>query len=228
MKIPSKKIKSRDKKLLEFCIWKKVLHIWACDSPFTKEKFNGECGPFLYREIDTICKHQLGIDLDQESVDFLNSHRDELSNSEARCMDMNTFGELDYEPDIIIFGEVIEHLMNLETALTNLKKVMKKDTLLIISTPNSYCFEGIIGNIFWRESFHEDHKVYFSYGMLTNLLRHNKIQVVDAYFCKIGHEPDNTKRVLLSIFGDFFVYYLFPRFYNNLLFVAKLDESTRL
>ncbi len=225
MKIPSKKIKSRDTKLLEYCVWKKVLHIGACDSPFTQEKFNGERGPFLYREIDKVCSDQLGIDLDRESVEFLNSHRSELPKSTALCMDMNKFEELDYSPDIIIFGEVIEHLMNLEVALSNLKKVMKKDTLLIISTPNAYCFEGIIGNIFGRESFHEDHKVYFTYGMLTNLLRHNQIQVVDGYFCKIWHEPDNFKRVILSIFGDFFVYYLFPRFYNNLLFVAKLDDS---
>lgn len=225
MKISSQKVRSRDKKLLEFCIWKKVLHIWACDSPFTKEKFNGECWPFLYREVDKICSEQLGIDLDSESVDFLNSHTEAFLNSRAKCMDMNMFGELDYAPDVIIFGEVIEHLMNLEIALTNLKKVMKKDTLLIISTPNSYCFEWIIGNIFWRESFHEDHKVYFSNGMLTNLLRHNQIQVIDTYFCKIWHEPDSTKRILLSIFGDYFIYYLFPRFYNNLLFVAKLDDS---
>lgn len=140
-------------------------------------------------------------------------------------MDMNTFSDLDYEPDVIIFGEVIEHLMNLETAFTNLKKVMKKDTLLIISTPNSYCYEGILWNIFWRESFHEDHKVYFSYGMLSNLLRHNGIQVVDAYFCKIWHEPDSIKRILLSYIGDYIIYYLFPRFYNNLLFIAKLDHK---
>lgn len=227
MKIPSKKIKNRDTKLLEYCVWKKVLHIWACDSPFTKEKFNGECGPFLYREIDSVCSHQLGIDLDQESVDFLNSKKSDLPNSETRCIDMNKFEDLNYTPDVIIFGEVIEHLMNLEVAFSNLKKVMNKDTILVISTPNSYCFEGIIWNIFWRESFHEDHKVYFSYGMLANFLRHNEIQVVDAYFCKIWHEPGNLKRILLSIFWDYFVYYLFPRFYNNLLFVAKLNDPAK-
>ena len=60
---------------------------------------------------------------------------------------MNKFEELDYVPDVIIFGEVIEHLMNLETALTNLKKVMSKDTLLIISTPNCFSFDAIIANL---------------------------------------------------------------------------------
>jgi 2-polyprenyl-3-methyl-5-hydroxy-6-metoxy-1,4-benzoquinol methylase len=37
-------------------------------------------------------------------------------------MNMDKFEELDYFPDVIIFGEVIEHLMNLEVAISNLKR----------------------------------------------------------------------------------------------------------
>jgi 2-polyprenyl-3-methyl-5-hydroxy-6-metoxy-1,4-benzoquinol methylase len=68
----------------------------------------------------------------------LNAKKNEFLNSKIDFFDMNKLENLDFKPDIIIFGEVIEHLMNLEIALTNLKKVMSKDTLLIISTPNAY------------------------------------------------------------------------------------------
>jgi 2-polyprenyl-3-methyl-5-hydroxy-6-metoxy-1,4-benzoquinol methylase len=51
---------------------------------------------------------------------------------------MNNLENLDYKPDVIIFSEVIEHLMNIEIALSNLKKIMTSDTLLIIDTPNAF------------------------------------------------------------------------------------------
>ncbi len=56
MEISAQKIRSRDDKLLEYCKGKKVLHIWACDSPYTMEKFNWEMGDFLYRKRKTTFK----------------------------------------------------------------------------------------------------------------------------------------------------------------------------
>lgn len=222
MKIPTKKVKQRDIKLLEYCVWKKVLHIWASDSPYTKEKFNGLMWDFLYRKIDEVCSDQLWVDLDEESVNFLNAQKDSFPRSRSICLDMNQFWDLDYQPDVIIFGEVIEHLMNLETALTNLKKVMNKDTLLIISTPNAYCFEWIIWNFFWRESFHHDHKIYFTHWMLRNLLEYNNFEVVDTYFCDISHQSETLKRRILKFIWNYIVYYFFPRFYYTLLFIVKV------
>jgi 2-polyprenyl-3-methyl-5-hydroxy-6-metoxy-1,4-benzoquinol methylase len=55
-----------------------------------------------------------------------------------KYFDMNNLENLDYAPDVIVFGETIEHVFNIKIALDNLKKVMGKETLLIISTPNAY------------------------------------------------------------------------------------------
>jgi hypothetical protein len=38
--------------------------------------------------------------------------------------------------------------MNIENSLNNLKKIMKDDTLLLISTPNAFCFKNFLNNIF--------------------------------------------------------------------------------
>jgi len=53
--------------------------------------------------------------------------------------------------------------MNLEIALTNLKKVMNENTLLIISTPNAFYIQNFVHAFFGFEYMHEDHKVLFSY-----------------------------------------------------------------
>lgn len=208
---------SRNKIILDYCKWKKVLHIWACDAPYTLEKFSWVMWPLLYREIDKVCSKQLWIDLDKESINFLNSKKDEFPNSEVKFFDMNKLEDLDFEPEIIIFWEVIEHLMNLEIALTNLKKVMTKDTLLIISTPNAYYINNFVNALFWFEHMHEDHKVYFSYWYLENLLKFNSIKINKWYFTYWdGWKKEWWWRKIYKLFSKFI-----PWFSESLLVFCK-------
>jgi len=225
IKVPSNKIKNRNKIILDYCKWKKVLHIWACDAPYTKEKYNWNLWPLLYREIDKVCLNQLWIDLDKESIKFLDSVKNDFPNSKIIFTDMNKLENLDYSPDIIIFWEVIEHLMNLEIALTNIKKIMSKNTLLLISTPNSYYFEGILWNLLWYEFFHEDHKIIFSYWLLKNLLKFNWLKEEEFYFCKIEHQSKKIHSKILNFISKNIIYYILPRFYETLLFIVKKEEK---
>ncbi len=185
IKYPKKYNHSRNKLILDYCKWKKVLHIWACDSPYTKEKYEWKIWPLLYKEIDKVCKEQLWIDLDKKSIKFLNKKKYDFKNSNIYFLNMNKLEELNYKPNVIIFWEVIEHLMNIENALTNIKKVMDKNTVLIISTPNCFYFPNFINTFFWFELMHKDHKVFFSYWYLKNMLKFNKLSEVDFYFTKL-------------------------------------------
>lgn len=218
---------SRNKVILDYCKWKKVLHIWACDAPYTKEKYNWDMWPLLYREIDKICSYQLWIDLDKESIQFLNSKKSEFKNSKIDFFDMNKLEDLDFEPDIIIFGEVIEHLMNLEIALTNLKKVMSDDTLLIISTPNAYHVLHQINAILWFENMHEDHKVYFSYWYLQNLLKYNWIKIEKWFFTFLDYNKNilNWKWKIMIFFAEKIFCKLFPSTSSVLLVITKKNDN---
>jgi hypothetical protein len=224
VKYPKNFINLRNQKILEYCKWKKVLHIWACDSPLTKDKYNWKIWPLLYLEIAKILERggQLWIDLDKESIDFLNSKEEEFSNSRVIFFDMNKLEDLDFKPDVIIFWEVIEHLMNLEIALTNLKKVMWKDTLLIISTPNAICLDNFLKWFFWFETLHDDHKVFFTYWYLQNLLKFNWIKVEKWYFTTLDYDKNELNwKGKLSIFLETF---LFKYFRNTLLFICKKEN----
>lgn len=81
--------------------------------------------PLIYKEIDKVCNEQLWIDLDKESIEFLNSRKEDFPNSKVKFFNMNKLKALYFKPDVIIFWKVIEHLMNLEIALTNFKKSNK-------------------------------------------------------------------------------------------------------
>lgn len=223
VKYPKNFLKSRNKKIIDLCKGKKVLHIWASDAPHTKNKFNTIWWPLLYQEIDRVCWEQLWVDLDRESIDFLTQHGSHFPNSKIIQFDMNQFEHLDYSPEVIVFWEVIEHLMNLETALSHVKKLMSPETLLIISTPNCYGFSHILRSCIGREVMHEDHKVFFSYGYLKNLLLFNTLSTQEAYFTELDDYLIQKRNIFWKI--EVLLSKLFPYNKGTLLFICKNDIS---
>lgn len=214
-------IANRDDKIIELCKWKKVLHIWACDSPFTKERY--EHGYLLFSKIEKVCKTQLWIDIDKEMIEFLNKKYGE---EKIIYFDMDKLENLEFEPDIIIFGEVIEHLMNPGIALTNLKKIMKKDTILFISTPNAFYYKNTLRAIIWYEFFHEDHKLLFSMGYLENLLKFNDLIVENKSFWKLYRNFKSDffikkiiKKILYLI--ELIISIIFPTLSETLIITCK-------
>lgn len=221
IKYPKNYNSSRNQLIINYCKWKKVLHIWACDSPYTIEKYYWNMWPLLYRDIDKVCLEQLWIDLDKKSIDFLNDKKDDFKKSNISFLNMNKLQELNYKPDVIIFWEVIEHLMNIEVALTNIKKVMNKDTILIISTPNCFYFPNFINTFFWFEQMHEDHKVFFSYWYLKNLLNFNNLFELNFYFTKLDtFSKQNIKWKIINIMTKILL--IFSKWFSEtLLFIVK-------
>ena len=105
----------RNRLIIDHCRNKSVLHLGATDAPFTEIKYKNDL--LLHTQIMKVAANVKGIDIDQPSIDFLSTKG--INNIES--FDMNQLGNLDFKPDVIVFGEIIEHLQNLQTALSNLK-----------------------------------------------------------------------------------------------------------
>ncbi|MFW5704362.1 MAG: class I SAM-dependent methyltransferase [Nanoarchaeota archaeon] len=207
---------NRDKYILKICKNKKVLHIGACDAPYTKIKEKQKS--LLYLKISKVCKEQLGIDLDKKSIEYLNNKK--LKNSKIKYVNMNNLEKINFKPEVIVFGETIEHLMNLQTALENIKKIMTEDTLLLVSTPNSNFIFRILEGIRGKVTEHEDHNVLFNYKTLEQLFRKTKFKVLDKKFTFLDNNDSST----LSIFRMFLaksISKLFPIYAGTLLFIVK-------
>ena len=202
----------RDDFVLKMCKDKNILHIGACDWPYTEKKFKE--GLLLYDKIDKICKKQLGIDLDKKSIDYLNKL--DFKRSNVKFYDMNTAYKLNFKAEVIIFGETIEHIMNLETALRSLKKIMNKNTKLIISTPNSENLFRVWSSLKGYEIQHPDHNLIFSYKTLKQLLEKNQLKVVDIKFTFANSKNTSFLNKILVLISRFF-----PIFSGTLLFIVK-------
>lgn len=89
-------------------------------------------------EIAKIAKSVVGVDISKESIEFANSNY-KLSNLSYVLDDAIYFKKINkMEFDIVISFETIEHLDKIGRAayLNNIKKVLKKGGVFIMSTPN--------------------------------------------------------------------------------------------
>jgi len=203
--------KTRDEVLLEYCKGKKVLHIGATDSPYTEQKFSDNL--LLHTKIQKNASELLGIDIDKDSIDFLSKKG--INNIIE--FNMNNLKELNFEPDVIIFGETIEHLMNQEVALSILKKSMNKDTRLLVSTPNAMWLNKIIDTFTSQENQHTDHKMIFSYATVKNLFEANGFVLEDVYFTFLNRKREGITKKLKKYFCK-----IFQGFSETIIVVAKL------
>ena len=192
-------IKNRDNYIVDICKSKNVLHVGACDYPFTKERW--EKGDLLYKRISNVCNKQLGVDLIEEATEFLNSKK--ITNSKIIVHNMNQVVNLSFIPDVIIFGETLEHLMNLETAIQNLKKIMAHNTILLISVPNAFYFMNFLFALFRKEHQHPDHSVAFTYKTLTKLMNKNNLKVHEFHFTSLEISLDKN---IMNVKGKLMTY----------------------
>jgi 2-polyprenyl-3-methyl-5-hydroxy-6-metoxy-1,4-benzoquinol methylase len=84
--------------------------------------------------------------------------------------------------EIIIFGDVIEHLDNPGIALCNLRRLLAENGHILITTVNAYCLDAILKLLMHYESVHEEHTAYYSYSTLKRLLSMNGMEVLEFMY----------------------------------------------
>lgn len=80
--------------------------------------------------------HITGCDISEESIEYAKKHY-QKNNIKFVSGDITKLNFKDEEFDCIVSFETLEHAKDQEAVLSELKRVLKKDGILIISTPNS-------------------------------------------------------------------------------------------
>ena len=172
------------------CVDKKVLHLGCTNWPYTQDAIDNVM--LLHAELNEISSELYGFDFDQEGLDTLaaagekNLFRADLEKLDEVALDM-TF-------DVIIAGEIIEHLSNPGLFLNGIQRFMSPTTKLVITTINAYsalrfvCY-GLRGRGGVNEMVHPDHVAYYSYRTLSLLVQRSRMQVLEFMFYDIGTEP---------------------------------------
>ncbi len=171
------------------CAGKKVLHLGCTDYPFTQTMIENEM--LLHHKLQKTARELYGFDFDQNGIDVLsaagveNLYRANLEKLEE--VDLNeTF-------DVIVAGEMIEHLSNPGLFLKGIQRFMSPTTNLLITTINAYCgmrmwTYGLRGQGGLHEPVHPDHVAYYSYSTLKVLIERENLRVEKFSFYNTGRE----------------------------------------
>jgi len=171
------------------CVGRKVLHLGCTDYPFTKEVIKNEM--LLHFELGKVAKELYGFDFDERGIKILSDAG--VKNLYLSNLEKLEEVELDETFDVIIAGEMIEHLSNPGLFLKGIQRFMNPATNLLITTINAYCgmrmlTYGFRGQGGAHEPVHPDHVAYYSYSTLKVLIERQNLTVKRFAFYNTGEE----------------------------------------
>lgn len=150
------------------CVGKSVLDLGALDeTAFNCKRGNGT---WVHEEVARVADRVLGLDSsDKVPPEGLPTGRNSLIVKGTVQELPGILRERDYEPDVIIAGELIEHLDNPQGFLSSLRQDQLIGKELLITTPNATALHNILVGIVSRESTHPDHVCILSFKTLNTL-----------------------------------------------------------
>lgn len=220
--IPKARVVNRIDYLTEIAVGKKVLNIGMggyIDNPDHTSKLKLALDNTLHSRLHSVASDVTGIDINPMAIEIMSEALPgryvvtDITAPEAAEI-------IDDQFDLIIFGDVIEHLDCFRSALTNLRQLLGENGQLVISTANAYCAESILKYLFRYESVHEEHTCYFSYSTMKRLLQMNGLAMADFSFYLQPRKPDN----ITSWIGYFFLRFVgvfFPHFATGIIVHSK-------
>ncbi len=207
------------------CAGKKILHLGCTNYPYTKEAIENEM--LLHTELGKTAKELYGFDYDQAGIDILQDSG--VRNLFQADLEKLEKVELNETFDVIIAGEIIEHLRNPGLFLQGIQRFMNPETNLIITTVNAYCafrfiVYGLRGKGGENEPVHPDHVAYYSYKTLSLAINRENLTVKDFYFYDIGDEHRPFNRWYYNVFNDICVKFS-PQLSDGVIAVCGLSQT---
>jgi len=207
---------------VEQCVGKSVLHLGCTNYPYTEESVRENM--LLHTQLEKVAGELYGLDADQAGIDELTR----LGSTNILKADLERLDDLNLDKtfDIIIAGDMVEHLNNPGLFLNGTRRFMGPETRLILSTINAYCgmrflWYGLRGKRGKVEFVHPDHVAYYSYSTLKLLVERHGMKVENFLFYDIGREHRPHNRWFLNALNDVCVR-VAPQWADGLIAVCTL------
>lgn len=164
----------REEWLVQRAAGRRVTHVGFVDYPLLESKVHS--GDWLHARLADVATSIVGIDVDLQGVEWA----DRLG-FEAYAVDASSRREIERlgvaPADLVIAGEVIEHIQAPGHLLDAMHTLCKPDGRLIVTTPDAYRLLNFLVPLTRRELVHPDHVAWHSPSTLRRLLETNRWRV---------------------------------------------------
>jgi len=204
---------------------KRTLHLGCTNWPYTADSIRQEM--LLHFDLAKIASELYGFDFDQEGIDLLAEHG--CQNLYRADLERLEDVRLDARFDVIIAGEMIEHLNNPGRFFDGIKRFMDPATDLVITTINAYsamrfAMYGLRGRGGVNEPVHPDHVAYYSYRTLKLVVERNGLELRKFCFYDVGPEHRPHLRWFYKLINDVSVK-LSPQLCDGVIAVCGLPGA---
>lgn len=218
-------VPDRKEKIVELCTNKSVLHLGFIQHSHLYEKLIADKN-WLHEKINTVAANLVGIDYLGEDVNIIRAKY----NYECYYGDVTKLDRLslDKKFDVIICGELIEHVENAGLMLDGIKKFMYPNSILIITTPNPWSrsrIKLISDGVLEDEWLNKEHTCWYSFGTLKQLLaRKGFSEIKYGYYNEKVHN-DKTNILIKKLRSLYRKINPVKEYYaNGLFFITKMNS----
>lgn len=132
----------------------------------------------------------VGLDVDERAVRELERRGYRAIVADATDFDLGrTF-------DVVHAGELIEHLDDAHGFLASVRRHLRSDSRLVLTTPNAFCVSNFVYRFGAKASLHREHVAWYCEDTLTHLLERNGMRVGEIGFLR--HETPRGWRSVAS------------------------------
>jgi len=175
--LPNRRV-AREEYLIRHCAGKRVLHLGCADWSTSGDWLHRvESGAWLHGRLRAVASECIGVDNASDAVAYLHERCGLPDIYVADAEQLVLPGARPF--DVIVAGELIEHLACPGAFLESAKTLMHPDALLLVTTCNAYCLRRLLRVVFGVESVHEDHVAYYSHRTLARLAELCGYEVVE-------------------------------------------------
>lgn len=171
-------------------------------------------------------KEVWGLDIDKDRIHKLREKGYNVIYDDVQKLE--NLAKLNKKFDVIIAGELIEHLESPDVFLDDIKKFLNENGILILTTPNMFSLRYIVRHtVFGQESpYWNDRNAEIKYGhvigfskmLLENLLLRKEYKIVELNYT-IKDEYTGIKGNMEKLISS-----VFPRLAPSLIVVCNVKQ----
>jgi 2-polyprenyl-3-methyl-5-hydroxy-6-metoxy-1,4-benzoquinol methylase len=179
-RVPSAPLVDRSAFVIELARGKRVVDLGFVDVGRMAPKRDE--GTWLHSRLHAVASDLVGIDFDRDGVK--RAHAMGFTAYQADCQSATDIAALGLPPaDVVIAGELIEHLDRPGAFLEAVKILIRPGGQLVLTTPNAASLTNFVGGVLGREFVNPDHVGWHTWRTVTTLLqRHGWSSQTYAYY----------------------------------------------